>query len=743
MKVELRIVKEVYSNADYKVLAAMPTFPNDNLKYNKYGNISLVGSLSFLSVGDVAELEIDEETNPKYGISYKVVSSSFSNGGILSKEQQEKILLNITTQKQVSYIMQSEPNFVQKVLDGKEDDIDTSKIYNVKNAKKATYVREIKNKYKIYMIMSKFEVYELSYDEAKNLDKTYGTKLDDALHNKPYEALISVAGRSFQRADETILKINPELQDSFQRGEYLVLYILNQNELEGNTYIDAESLAKNCYEIAPSLVSDLKNICLKSTLIWYDNINKKCAKMTTYQDEYDIALKLEKCANTPVFSVEKCAEDNIFRTQKCDWTQYKQQDGFDLTDEQQEFLRCAAEKNVCVLIGYAGSGKTSATKALISMLDDNNLTYLLLAPTGTSARVLSKYTKRKASTIHKQLASSGDITADYVIVDEFSFVGVDIMAKLMNAISMGTKIILIGDPYQLNSISCGNVFNDIINSKTIPVVRLTKIFRYGIGGISTVVTDIRNGLPYISNSGEKIFQGAENCDDYTFEEISDNPLEQVMNAYRSLLDRYTNNDIIILSPFNVGDIGTYAINNAVQEAYNNNKDKSLSITKNKHKINFYIGDFVINTKNWYNATTLKEWNGEASEENNNVFISNGQRGIIRDVQDDCVVVDYDGDLIVYDMTEIKRLLLGYCISDHKAQGSQFPAVISVISSEHERITNRALIYVANSRAQEYLYEIGNPITIKRALDIVPADTRKTLLKDFLIKEAENEDRDRP
>lgn len=724
MKIKLKIIREVYSNADFRILAALPIELNDELKYNNYGNISLSGSLSFLTVGSVEELDIEEQETNKYGTTYKVVSMPFPKSGKLSHEEQEKILLNITTEKQTSYIMQAEPDFVQKVLDGREDEIDTSKIYNVKSAKKASYIREIRSKYKIYMLMSQFEPYELNYEEAKALNATYGAKLDDVLYNKPYEALIDVAGRSFQRADKTILRIRPELKNSFQRGEYLVLYVLNQNEQEGNTYMEAVNLAQACYEIAPSLVPNIKNICAKSALIYYDNINKKCAKMATYQDEYNISLRLKKCVSDPNYSMKKC-----------DWRQYKEQDGFALTDEQQELLKCAVEENICVLIGCAGSGKTSATKALISMLDDNDLTYCLLAPTGTSARVLSKYTKRPASTIHKRLLAEGGITEDYVIVDEFSFVGVDLMAKLMGAIATGTKIILIGDPYQLNSISCGNVFNDIINSGIIPVVRLTKIFRYGIGGISTVVTDIRNGLPHISNDGQEIFKGAQECKDYVFEKISDEPLEQVMKAYKKLLDKYDFSDIIILSPYNVGNVGTFAINDAIQEAYNSNKGKSLSVTRNKHKIYFYVGDFVINTKNWYNAVTLDEWNGEAPEGCSGVFISNGQRGIIQEVQDDYLVVNYDGDYIVYDTTEIKRLLLGYCISDHKSQGSQFPAVISIISSEHERLTNRALLYVANSRAQEYLYEIGSPITIKRALDIVPADTRKTLLKEFLIKEA--------
>lgn len=384
----------------------------------------------------------------------------------------------------------------------------------------------------------------------------------------------------------------------------------------------------------------------------------------------------------------------------------------------------------CIFI-TGNCGKTSSAKSTIKMLEDNHISYLLLAPTGIAVKRLKESTGREASTVHMFLASGSCEDFDGVLViDEASLCGVHLISMLLDNVSDNCKILFICDEAQLASISCGNVVQDIIDSGIVPLTRLSKVFRYGTSGLATIATDTRNG---------KIgTRSKNNFSDYTFIPISDQPIEQVLDAYNKLLDNYSKDDIIILSPFNKGGVGTYVINNEMQARYNPNPETNM-IRKMPMGITimFKKGDRVINTHNEYQMPCFEIMDdGSLEHSTKTIQVMNGDIGIIREVKKlengiEELVVEFDTGLACIDNKNLKNLLLGYSVSVHKFQGSQAKAVITLFDSSHIRLLTRNLMYVADSRAQKELIEIGNIEAIKEGLKKVENKQRDTWLCELL------------
>ena len=408
------------------------------------------------------------------------------------------------------------------------------------------------------------------------------------------------------------------------------------------------------------------------------------------------------------------------------WQDYIEVAGLKLTEEQQAILQVVQDNNVIILTGSAGSGKTNTMKALIYMLEDNEYSYTMLCPTGTAAQVLSRATGRHASTIHMFLVSNIEC-GDFLILEESSMIGVELLAMLLGSIPKETKIIFICDPSQLPSISCGNIVHDILESHKVPNVNLTKIFRYNSSGLITVATDTRMGNPSSFTN---------QYSDYKFIEESSEPVKQVIDEYEKLLFQgYSKNDILILSPYNKGTAGTYAINQAIQAKFNPNPLLDISYKRDFTTIQFSIGDKVINKKNNYSVPVLKMGTMGYVETGEFMFVANGSIGVIlaEYYEDDkaCFAIQFDDEVGKFKGPEIANLLLGYAVSIHASQGNQARAVIVVVNKEHKRMISRNLLYVGFTRAQEHLTVIGNKGAIENGMKIEETAIRNTWLGDML------------
>lgn len=419
------------------------------------------------------------------------------------------------------------------------------------------------------------------------------------------------------------------------------------------------------------------------------------------------------------------------------------------------------------------SGKTSSVKAIITMLDDLHKSYRLLSPTGIAAKRLKEATGRDASTIHRAVLGEGIIDEDVVIIDEASMIGVELLAELLTLVSPLAKILFVFDSAQLASISCGNVVHDLIRCGKIPTAELTKVFRYGSSGISTVATDTRRGAEYLSDTGQLLCENAENVADYVFVPADEEPMEQIIDEYDKLRERYDDDEILVISPYNIGAFGTYAINNRIQTKYNPNAGsdncmkRKLSDAPNSAVV-FYEGDKVINKMNNYHAKTpafidwkakkkrieynleqTKELDGEDSDayfalyENlemheanapKEAAIMNGDIGYIKRIDGDYMYIQFDEDMVIFDKGDLQNLLLAYACSAHSVQGCEIKAVILITCNSHARMLTRNLCYMSLTRAKEMLVQIGDINAINHALTINETTERETWLYDLLMEE---------
>ena len=773
-KIHCKVVRNVFTNTDstFSIYGCVPATTDMNkIHLNKYGNFTLKGDLSLLEVGEEYTIEIEEKIG-SYGYEYWLVGfpeiEDFNIDEIeeMTDEQEAEMLKKFMTESQAKYVHEVYPNFIRLVLMGEQDKIDYKKIHNVAEIRLKGYINKVNERFKYYKLHLDNPHYELTFSECGELCSAYSTlkNAQNMLDTKPYEVLIDILGRDFTSTDRMICEHDEKWEDSEERCLYLTCYLLECNEEDGNTRIDAADIASVINQYNPKLNNCIVNLVQKSAKIYYDEGAKKLSLMATYLSECNIAQTIKnKNNNAQIWSV--------------DIEKYRSNDNITLTDEQMAILELICKYDFSMLIGSSGSGKSSSVKALIDLLEDNGKSYTLLAPSGIAAKRLRETTGREASTIHRKLASGATIDTDVVVIDEVSMVDVNLFSALLNNIEDYTKIILVFDSAQLASIQCGNLVQDLMDSHKVPYAQLTKVFRYGVGGIATVGSDARNGKEYLTSTGELNCENASKIKDYKFIQVNDDPLGQVLEEYDKLRKKYSAKDILILTPYNKGEFGTYAINQAIQEKYNpanpidniasRKLPKSLGVPM--EVLNYHIGDKVINKKNNYHALTeegFKHWitsvqmqgdidrlkvelgandervleledrlielNNQQPEE---ATIYNGDIGFIRDIDNKGNVwVQFDEEMIVYRKSDLENLLLAYACTSHASQGCEAKGVIFLTHPSHKRMLSKNLCYMSLTRAKEMLVEIGDIATISNALRVNETRLRDTWLRELLTEE---------
>ena len=539
--------------------------------------------------------------------------------------------------------------------------------------------------------------YGIKLAEHKNkLDMHYDGDLKrfrDELQANPYHVLIDICGMSFTYADNIIIRYHHAKPDAYCRCQYATYAVLQKNEMEGNTRMTDVELARGVNEIAHQTMPHIVDVVKNDPLIHYEPSRHLVSFEQTYKDELLIADHIKAR-----LARHETVEHNT--------DQYRHDGDMELTDEQMSALRMVLDNDVCMLNGQAGSGKTSTTNALIHLLEDMNVSYQLLAPTGIAAKMMRQYTGRPSMTCHMFLLNSWK--PDYIILDEASICSVHLLAILLSQIGYEPKLVFIADNAQLASIQCGSLVQNMIDSGLIPRVELTKIFRYNSSGIVTMATDIRHG------SCDHL---TDDFPDYLFvPEDKNDPIGQVVEQYDQLIaDGYSIDDIVVLCPFNKR-VGADAINAAISAKYNPNEPvRKNSVIK--------LGDKVLNCKNNYHVDGKDD------------MIANGDVGYLRSVEYDyttktnTVMVEFaDG---IKDVGSLSVLKQAYAMSAHKSQGSSAKAVIVLIDPMHGFMLSRNLLYTAVTRARERLVVIGDADTIRRGIKVEENTQRNTWLKEML------------
>ncbi len=560
--------------------------------------------------------------------------------------------------------------------------------------------------------------FELRPILALRMYKCYGDRALELLRENPYLLAGSQIGGSFYEADRLALDLGLE-EENRSRLNAAVLFELRHNLGNGHCFIPREKLAAVTAELIrvdPERVEESIEELTESGLIHYEEIagQRACYLPELYEAEADTARRLAaKCGNS---FRERLDLDRLI--QKLESSQ-----GIRYAELQRQTLQLALEQQVMVITGGPGTGKTTSIRAILAMFEQLGIRTLLTAPTGRAAKRMTELTGREASTVHRLLGAKFDedgervvftknederLECDAVILDECSMVDILLMDALLRALPPEARLILVGDADQLPSVGPGNVFSAVLRSGAVPAVRLTEIFRQNEGS-----RIIRNA--HMINRGEHPDFSENAGDFFRLRRLqASGTAETVVELCAVRLPgkmKISPAEIQVLSPTRKGELGTVSLNKRLQEALNpadkGKKEKSFGDCV------FREGDRVMQIRNNYDIL----WHNESGTEVG-MGIYNGDIGrILRiDPEEETLTVNFDGRIAQYGFDALLELEHAWAMTVHKAQGSEYRAVILVLGSSAPMLMTRDVLYTAVTRARELLILVGDDSVAYRMVD---------------------------
>lgn len=741
LKFKGRVNKCVFSSETFKCYAVdVDTKKYPEIQLNRYKNCTIIGDLPDLA--DDIEYEITAvEKESKYGLSYQVLN--IRRDIPTTSEEVYSFLSSILTINQARTICEAYPNILEIIKENRLDEIDLNKLKGIKEYTFGVIKEKIVDNFYLADLIAEFQGY-FTLSIVRKLYKTYTStdKVKEALRHNPYAALTKISGVGFKTADRLLLDIDEISKKNIQNGdkpiiefEYDIrtskqrclacaLYLLKKNEENGSTKINLVDLRSECLKMASECIDHFPEI-VKDEDIYINKDKLEIALKRTYDTEKyicdNISERLHDNKNVWDFNIEL----------------YRNIDGVDLSNEQMGLLRSVCENNFVVLTAPAGCGKSFSTKALINMLDDNHKTSLLCSPTGKAAKRLSQYTGKQANTIHRTLMyqdgefkfnKDNKLLADVILIDEVGMTDIHLFKSLLEAIDINTKIVLIGDNFQLNSVGCGALLRDLIDNPQIPHVVFTKVFRMGEGGVLTACTYVRQNEKFLTNN---TFTQIGNDKSYSFIPTNKEQMNKMVLAlYTKLLETNDLEDITVISSYNIGENGCDKLNQMLQPIANPKSltsNKFVKITQDKTEVKYYVGDMVIQNQNNYRARLFLD--GYKTREE--TFVPNGTQGRIIDIIDNDLIISFENELVHYSIDEIRQIKHSFALSTHKMQGSQNKIIIFCCPSSHIFFLSNNIIYTAISRAEQSVYHFSDVKTINTAMNKSDGNKRDTFLGDML------------
>lgn len=754
-----KVVRCTYDTPDFRIFALdVDSKKYPDIKKNKYNNVTILGELHELTVGVTYEISAVEQLG-KYGMSYKVLN--IKRDVPTTEEDMYLFLSEILTPNQAKVLYENYPDIVQRVKENRLDDIDFNKLKGIKEYTFGVIKRKIIENFCLADLVVEFQGF-LNLSMIKKIYAKYTSieKLKEKLAQDPYKCLCGLAGVGFKTADgilldmekaskaniekgkKPIIEFKSDLRTSPERCLSCLLYMLEENESNGHTKMNLADLRAEMMKLVPACANHFVT-AVKADEIHYNKDTMDVALSRTYNLEHKIAQTILYVLHT-----KKDEWD-------CDIEKYRTVNGSTLSDEQMGAVANVCKYPISILNGAGGTGKSFSTQAVINMLKDHHKTFRLFSPTGKAAKVLADYTKENATTIHRGLGytpmgwgynQEHKIMCDIVIIDEFSMVDIQLFKRVIDAVDFNTtKLLLIGDNAQLPSVSCGNLLHDFMETKLIPTTTLTKVFRYGEGGLMKVATDVRFCEPYLTSSMKSKMTTFGDNKDYTFVDLPSEVIPQnVVGLYKKLLEKgYSIDDIQVLTAKNVGDCGTVVLNNMIQKVANPNYGSEVFMKVGD--TTYFEGDLVIQKVNNYKAELdlqhLSEWEKDmysASEDVPTAFIANGETGIVREIYKSYCIIEFDGVFVKYYRADMQMISLGYSITIHKSQGSSIKIVILCTPQSHIYMLNSNLLYVGLTRMKEGCYHLGALNSINQAVKKKANLTRHTHMQELLLTMPEEE-----
>lgn len=585
--------------------------------------------------------------------------------------------------------------------------------------------RQFEEKRDMRSAMLFLQQYNISGNLAVKIFSEYGPRMYDILRENPYQLAEDIAGVGFKTADEIARRVGIG-DNSDYRIKAGILYALLQASNDGHVYLPEQELIQRAKSLLSADEESIERLMTslsieKKIIISEESNNKLIYSPMFYYMELNVARMLHDLNIRYELPKEKVRKRVMAIEEQFHLT---------LEDQQRTAVYEAAGNGLLIITGGPGTGKTTTINAIIKFFESEGMDILLAAPTGRAAKRMTETTGYEAKTIHRllELTKLSDdqenkfsfernemnpLETDVIIIDEMSMVDISLMHSLLKAVSVGTRIILVGDVNQLPSVGPGNVLKDIIESHYFNVVKLNKIFRQAAD--SDIIVNAHK-----INAGEQITLDNKSKDFFFLKRDAANVITAVMiNLIKNKLPNYvkaTPFDIQVLTPMRKGELGVERLNQILQQALNppdeNKKEKEF------HDMIFREGDKVMQIKNNYQITwEIRSSYGILTQSGTGVF--NGDAGEVKEINHfaEHLTVEFDDNRIVeYSFSQLDELELAYAVTIHKSQGSEYPAVILPILDGPKLLFNRNLLYTAVTRAKNCVMIVGSDTMVQFMID---------------------------
>lgn len=604
-----------------------------------------------------------------------------------------------------------------------------AEIKGISERKAREISQQVEEKRDMRKAMIFLQQYGISTALSIKIYNEYGSELYRVIRENPYKMADDINGVGFKIADEIAAKAGIHTDSDFRIRSGL-LYTLAQSMSEGHIYLPQHELFYRAAELLgvsqESMERNLMDLAMDRKIMIKD-IGTDERPMRAVYSAQNYYLELDTAKMLHDLNVEGEADEaQILKKVE----QIEKDTKTNLEELQKKAVREAVRHGLLIITGGPGTGKTTTINTLIRYFESEGLEILLAAPTGRAAKRMTETTGYEAQTIHRMLEISGipeessagtrfernmenPLEADVIIIDEMSMVDLFLMHALLLAVTVGTRLIMVGDVNQLPSVGPGCVLKDMIESECFPVVRLTKIFRQA--SESDIVVNAHK-----INSGEHVALDNKSMDFFFLKrEDADVIISVMLTLIQKKLPKYVEAkpyDIQVLTPMRKGLLGVERLNTILQQYLN----PPAADKREKEYGNgcFREGDKVMQVKNNYQA----EWEirgkyGIPIEKGVGIF--NGDMGIIREINTyaESMSIEFDeGRFVEYSFKQLEELELAYAITIHKSQGSEYPAVVIPLLSGPRMLMNRNLIYTAVTRARRCVTLVGMPQVFYQMID---------------------------
>lgn len=702
--------------------------------------ITIVGYLPFVNKGDTLKLTGKFVEHKDYGEQFKIetfeklmpqtlgaLETYLSNGNVkgIGPVLAQKIIN--TFGEETIHVLKYEPEKLVQIKG-----ISTSKAIEMSES--------FLENWEIWQIVGFLERFGIGAESAKKVYDLLGINAITEIEANPYILIDISRGVDFKQIDQMAIKLGVERENQ-KRVKSGIKYALIKITYNGHCCTLKENLieyVKQLLNINNSIIEEgLINLKVNNEIVIEDRNGEEWVYLYNFfKTENQIAERIIKLDNFK--NIKKVS--NIEKELKL----VEEHTNILLSEKQKEAIKTINDHNVTIITGGPGTGKTTIIKSIIEIYKQKKYKIVLCAPTGRAAKRMSETTGEEASTLHRLLEigkvdeealfqknneyQGAPIDGDIIIVDEVSMVDMFIMSYLLDCIYLGTKLILVGDSDQLQSVGPGSVLQDLILSERIATVHLDKIFRQAAK--SKIIVNahrVNNGKNFISKDEEELDEDAKQDFFFIKENNQEKVLEQVLSLCNGRLKKFGNYDffesIQVLTPTKKGILGTKEMNKALQQELNPHQEGETE--KTSMGAIFRPGDRVMQVKNNYDINWEKRTK-ESVETGNGVF--NGEVGTIININESerKIRVKFDDEKVcLYEFNDLEQIEHSYCITIHKAQGSEFDVVIMIIPQAAPMLLTRNLLYTGITRAKKLLIVIGNEKIVDYMIKNIDSKKRNT------------------